>query len=58
MKLIIICVFYPPLKSSAAVQIEDLVDALISQGHKITILTADSLLKNHLVYLRKNLSYI
>ena len=53
MKLIIICVFYPPLKSSAAVQIEDLVDALIFQGHKITILTADSLLKKSFSLFKK-----
>ena len=32
MRIIIVCVFYPPLKSSAAIQIEDLTKELLKQG--------------------------
>ena len=39
MKLIVICVFYPPLNSSAALQIKDLVDELVNKGHKISVIT-------------------
>jgi len=45
MKIILLCVFFPPLKVSAAIQISDLAKELSSQGHDITVLTPDSTLK-------------
>ena len=48
MKLIVICVFYPPLNSSAAIQIKDLVDELANKGHKVSVITAVSDIKSSL----------
>ena len=48
MKLIVICVFYPPLNSSAAIQIKDLVDELSKKGHKISVITPVSKLNTSL----------
>ena len=59
MKIIILCVAYPPLKSSAAVQIEFLVRELSMQGHNVTILTPDSgIIKNYLILNDKNIKII
>ncbi len=49
MKLAIICVFYPPLNSSAAIQINHLVEELASQGNTIEVITPDSLAKKDFV---------
>ena len=46
MKLIIVCVFYPPLKSSAAIQIKSLANELINQGHFVSVITPDPSIKN------------
>ena len=53
MKLIIVCVFYPPLKSSAAIQIKDLESELLKQGHTISIITANNLIKDQ-INIQKN----
>tara|TARA_Y100000991_G_C21957567_1_gene342843 strand:- start:239 stop:1423 length:1185 start_codon:yes stop_codon:yes gene_type:complete len=45
MRLIVICVFFPPLKSSAAIQINDLVNEFINQGHFISVITPDNSIK-------------
>ncbi len=56
MKLIIICVFYPPLKSSAAIQTKSMADELINQGHYISVITPDPTIKNQLkISSKKNL---
>ena len=46
MNLAVICVFYPPINSSAAVQINHLVEFLASKGHFIEVITPDSTIKN------------
>ena len=46
MNLTVICVFYPPINSSAAVQINHLVEFLASKGHFIEVITPDSTIKN------------
>lgn len=57
MKIIIVCVFYPPLKSSAAIQIEDLTKELLKQGHYVSVVTPDdSISEKVLVKSSKNLS--
>ncbi len=45
MKIILLCVFYPPLKVSAAIQILDLAKEFRSQGHDVIVITPDSTLK-------------
>ena len=56
MKLIIICVFYPPLKSSAAIQIKSMADELINQGHYVSVITPDPTIKNQVkISSQKNL---
>ena len=56
MKLIVVCVVYPPLKSSAAIQIKDLTLELIKQGHSVSLITPDnSVNKNVTIKLNKNL---
>lgn len=45
MKLIVICVFFPPLKSSAAIQVNDLVSEFINQGHSISVITYSNSVK-------------
>ena len=47
MKIILLCVFYPPLKVSAAIQILDLAKEFRSQGHDVTVITPDSTLKKN-----------
>lgn len=53
MKLLVICVFYPPLNSSAAIQINHLVEELASQGNIIEVITPDSSTKKDIVVERK-----
>lgn len=56
MKIIIVCVFYPPLKSSAAIQIEALTKELLNQGHFVSVVTPDnSIGKDVLIKSYKNL---
>ena len=45
MKIILLCVFYPPIKVSAAIQILDLAKELRCQGHDVTVITPDSTLR-------------
>ena len=45
MNLTLICVFYPPLNSSAAVQVNHLVEELARQGHYVEVITPDSTIK-------------
>lgn len=45
MKLIVICVVYPPKITSAAIQINHLVEQLSKDGHIIEVITPDSSLK-------------
>ena len=47
MKIILLCVFYPPIKVSAAIQILDLAKELRCQGHDVTVITPDSTLKRN-----------
>ena len=54
MKLVVICVFYPPLNSSAAIQINHLVEELALQGNIIDVITPDSLTKKDIVIENKN----
>jgi len=49
MKIIVICVFYPPLNSSAAVQINHLVEELASKGNIIEVITPDSSAKKDFI---------
>lgn len=57
MKLIIVCVFYPPLKSSAAIQIQDLTLELLNQGHSVNVITPDNSIKESvLIKSNKNLN--
>jgi hypothetical protein len=46
MNLVLIADAYPPMKTSGAVQIRDLVAELVSQGHAITVFLPDSSLKS------------
>ena len=45
MNLTLICVFYPPLNSSAAVQVNHLVKELARQGNYVEVITPDSTIK-------------
>lgn len=45
MKLVLIADAYPPMKTSGAVQIRDLVSELAAQGHEMTVLLPDASLK-------------
>ena len=49
MKLIIICVFYPPFKSSAAIQIQDLTFELLNQGHSVSVITPDNSINQRVI---------
>lgn len=40
MRLAIICDVFPPLRSSGAVQMRDLVAAFVQEGHDVTVITA------------------
>ena len=49
MKIAIICVHYPPLRSSCAVQMRDLSRDLLALGHEPIVITpSDGLTKSHL----------
>ena len=54
MKLVVICVFYPPLNSSAAIQINHLVEELASKGNIIEVITPDSSAEKKILYLKRN----
>ena len=45
MKLIVICVVYPPINTSSAIQISQLVEELSENGHDISVITPDSSIK-------------
>ena len=49
MKLAVICVFYPPLNSSAAIQINHLVEELATQGNIVEVITPDNSVKKDFV---------
>ena len=50
MRIAIICVHYPPLRSSCAVQMRDLSRDLLALGHEPIVITpSDGLAKSHLV---------
>ena len=53
MKFVVICVFYPPLNSSAAVQINHLVEELAIQGNIIEVITPDSSVKKDFILEKK-----
>ena len=53
MKLTIVCVFYPPINSSAAIQVNNLVDELANQGHSIEVITPDNSIKDSITYEKK-----
>ena len=53
MKIIVICVFYPPLNSSAAVQINHLVEELAIKGNFIQVITPDSSAKKDFILEKK-----
>ena len=55
MRLIVICVFYPPIKSSAAIQISNLVSELENQGHTISVITTDHKLKKSFQLKKSNM---
>ena len=56
MNLTVLCVFYPPINSSAAIQINHLVEELAIQGHSIEVITPDSSIKKSCVFeSKKNL---
>ena len=42
MQIVVISDAYPPMKTSGAVQIRDLVSEFVNQGHKVTVLLPDS----------------
>lgn len=49
MKYLIITAFYPPQNSSAAVQINDLANEFIKQGHIINLFIADDNIKKNII---------
>ena len=53
MNITIVCVFYPPINSSAAIQISHLVDELANEGHKIEVITPDNSIKDSISYQKK-----
>ena len=55
MKFVVICVFYPPLNSSAAVQINHLVEELAIQGNIIEVITPDSSVKKDFILEKKKI---
>jgi len=54
MNLTVICVFYPPLNSSAAIQVNHLVEELAIRGHNIEVITPDSSIKDSFLIENKN----
>ena len=57
MKIIIVCVFYPPLRSSAAIQIEALTKELLKQGHFVSVVTPDNYINEEVLIKKyKNLN--
>ena len=53
MNITIVCVVYPPINSSAAIQVSHLVNELANQGHKIEVITPDNSLKDSFFCERK-----
>ena len=53
MNITILCVFYPPINSSAAIQMGHLVDELANEGHKIEVFTPDNSIKDSISYQKK-----
>ena len=53
MKLVVICVFYPPLNSSAAIQLNHLVEELALKGNIIEVITPDSSAKKDFIVEKK-----
>ena len=59
MKLIVICVVYPPKITSAAIQINHLVEQLSKDGHTIEVITPESSLKKaYSIENKKNIKII
>jgi len=46
-KLVVIADAYPPLRTSAAVQIRDLVSEMVHQGHHVTLLLPDAKIEKY-----------
>ena len=57
MKYLIVTAFYPPQNSSAAVQINDLANEFIKQGHIVNLFIADDNIKKNIIF-EKNGSLI
>ena len=53
MKYLIITAFYPPQNSSAAVQINDLANEFIKQGHIINLFIADDNINKNIILEKK-----
>ena len=53
MRLTIVSVFYPPINSSASIQVNNLVDELANQGHIIEVITPDFSIKDSITYEKK-----
>ena len=49
MRLALITVHYPPIKSSCAVQMKDLAHEFLNQGHNPVVITPDHELKESLI---------
>lgn len=59
MNITVLCVVYPPLNLSAAVQVNHLVDELARRGHNIEVITPDSSInKSYLFEIKKNVKVI
>ena len=57
MKIIIVCVYYPPLRSSAAIQIEALTKEFLKQGHFVSVVTPDNYITDEVLIKKyKNLN--
>jgi len=59
MNLTVLCVFYPPINSSAAIQINHLVEELAIKGHSVEVITPDCSIKKPCIFeFKKNLKII
>ena len=56
MKYLIVTAFYPPQNSSAAVQIFDLANEFINQGHSINLFIADDNINKNIKLEKKRTS--
>ena len=54
MNLIVICVFYPPIRTSASIQINYLVEESIKHGNIVTVITPDSNIKSSFEIIKEN----